>query len=182
MNFCVTHFYAIYLQCDIQGTTLTASTLTAVLRGTSLPVRATATVSEWLLNQKTNIDVHDRWGSTVSPHPTFLPMNFALSNHDLIRFSGHRGQLMPIFKATRRSMMYDLFKIHGARIYCRCSFSIYKIRKLMKTSKSLVVLQHWATSSTWCLLERCLLRFSCSVAFNQHSPFVTECQSSCFPF
>ncbi|XP_066377266.1 uncharacterized protein [Miscanthus floridulus] len=42
-----------------------ASTLTAVLRCTLLPVRATVTVSEWLLNWKTNIDVHDRWGSTV---------------------------------------------------------------------------------------------------------------------
>ncbi|XP_066315401.1 uncharacterized protein [Miscanthus floridulus] len=41
-----------------------ASTLTAVLCCTLLPVRATATVSEWLLNWKTNIDVHDRWGST----------------------------------------------------------------------------------------------------------------------
>ncbi|XP_066367663.1 uncharacterized protein [Miscanthus floridulus] len=41
-----------------------ASTLTAVLRCTLLPVRATATVSEWLLNWKTNIAVHDRWGST----------------------------------------------------------------------------------------------------------------------
>jgi hypothetical protein len=54
-------------------------------------VRATATVSEWLLNWKTNIDAHDRWGSTVSPHQTILPMNFALSNNDLIRFSDHRG-------------------------------------------------------------------------------------------
>ncbi|XP_066377267.1 uncharacterized protein [Miscanthus floridulus] len=44
---------------------LTPSTLTAVLRCTLLPVRATVTVSEWLLNWKTNIDVHDRWGSTV---------------------------------------------------------------------------------------------------------------------
>ena len=69
----------------------------------------------------------------------------------------------------------------------------YKIRELTKTvyivilvhfdtTRTLVVLQHWASSSTWCLLESCLLQFSCSVAFKQHSSLISQLSKHFNPF